>query len=117
MYHVKLVKAHSYTGIISATKENPDVFAEDRAIAEAAVATGYFELVGKVEQRPGQGIRTESLDREQLEKMKREELKKLAEELEIDTDGFKKNSDYVDAIVAAEVTTETENEADFGEGE
>lgn len=46
MYHIKLVKALSYTGFgISATKKNPDVYIEDDDIAEKVLATGYFETV------------------------------------------------------------------------
>lgn len=45
MYHVKLIKGASYTGIVSATKANPDVFIEDKETADKALATGYFELV------------------------------------------------------------------------
>ena len=38
-YHLKLVKALSYYGPVKATKEHPDVFVEDEAIAQAAVAS------------------------------------------------------------------------------
>ena len=33
-YHLKLVKALSYYGPVKATKEHPDVFVEDEAIAD-----------------------------------------------------------------------------------
>lgn len=135
MYRVRLIKARSYTGVIKATQERPDVLVEDKVTADAAVATGYFKLIGEVEPEGGETI-TGHLDRVQLEKLKLKDLKKLAEELGIDTTGFKKNSDYVDAIVAVEVETdegaivepependgdgetgEGENEADYGETE
>lgn len=45
MYHLKLIKALSYTGAISATREKPDAYTDDEAIAQAAVASGYFRLV------------------------------------------------------------------------
>ena len=45
MYHLKLIKSLSYHGIVKATKENPDVLTDDKAVADAAVATGFFELV------------------------------------------------------------------------
>lgn len=45
MYRVKLIKGISYDGIISATIANPVVEVEDKATADAAIATGYFELV------------------------------------------------------------------------
>ena len=47
MYHLKLIKALSYTGAVTATAKKPNVFVEDEATANAAVASGYFELVGK----------------------------------------------------------------------
>lgn len=45
MYHLRLIKALSYDGAVSATREHPDTYTEDEAIAQAAVASGYFELV------------------------------------------------------------------------
>lgn len=45
MFHLKLIKALSYYGIVKATKKNPDVYTDDKAVADAAVATGFFELV------------------------------------------------------------------------
>ena len=44
MYHLKLIKALSYSGIVTATQKRPDVFTEDKTIADKAVATGYFKL-------------------------------------------------------------------------
>lgn len=45
MYHLRLIKALSYKGAVSATREHPDTYTDDEAIAQAAVASGYFELV------------------------------------------------------------------------
>jgi len=45
VYHLRLNKALSYTGAVSATRENPDVFTDDEATAVAAVASGYFDLI------------------------------------------------------------------------
>ena len=44
MYHLRLIKALSYSGIVEATKQRPDVFVKDKATADKAVATGYFQL-------------------------------------------------------------------------
>ena len=49
MYHLKLIKALSYIGVVSATKEHPDVYTDDEVTARAAVASGYFALVGQTE--------------------------------------------------------------------
>lgn len=48
MRHLRLKKGLSYTGPgIQATKAQPDVFLEDDAAADAAIATGYFmEVAG-----------------------------------------------------------------------
>lgn len=49
MAKLKLIQGLSYTGIISATKKNPYVEVDDEATVQAAVATGYFEVVGASE--------------------------------------------------------------------
>lgn len=54
MYHLKLIKSLSYHGIVKATKENPDVYTDDEAVANAAVATGFFELVATPAQEDAQ---------------------------------------------------------------
>lgn len=45
MYKLKLTKGLSYHGIVKASIEHPYVETDDQAVAEAAIATGYFELV------------------------------------------------------------------------
>ena len=42
MYHLRLIKALSYDGAVSATREHPDTYTEVEAIAQEAVASGYF---------------------------------------------------------------------------
>lgn len=116
-YHLKLSKALSYCGVVTATHQHPDVIVEDKATADAAVATGYFKLV-EAEKTPEE---ITHLDPAQLEEMKVEDLKQLAADMRVDTTGFKKKADYVAAIAAAEVipgpeTDEEGNEADYGEG-
>ena len=121
-YHLKLIKALSYCGVVTATRQHPDIFVEDKATADAAVATGYFKLLESEE-----GIKQEPtaqiahLDPAQLEEMKLDGLKQLAVDMGVDTTGLKKKADYVAAISAVEVipgpeTDEEGNEADFGEG-
>ena len=97
-YHLKLVKALSYYGPVKATKEHPDVFVEDEAIAQAAVASGYFRMVtGEPEPMEPEPER-EPYTREQLEDMTLEQLKEIAPEAGV---VFKK-ADFVDAILWAE---------------
>ena len=48
MYHLKLTMGRSYNnGTISATREKPDVFTDDKIAAANAVASGFFRLVGE----------------------------------------------------------------------
>lgn len=121
-YHLKLKKALSYKGIVEATKDKPDVFVEDKAIADTAMASGYFTLLAADETIEGTNEETVSghLDITQLDKMKVDDLKKLAMDMYIDTTGFKKKSEYVDAIASAEVEISKEEPLDeiidYGEG-
>lgn len=123
MYHLRLIKSLSYTGVVTATQRKPDVFVEDKATADKAVATGYFKLLESKEAAAQPApAQTAHLDTAQLEEMKVDDLKKLATDMGIDTTGFKRKADYVEAIAAVEVTPgpetneEGENEVDYGEG-
>lgn len=120
-YHLKLIKALSYCGVVTATRQHPDIFVEDKATADAAVATGYFKLLAAEKTAEETPAQTAHLDPEQFEEMKVDDLKQLAADMGVDTKGFKKKADYVAAIAAVEVipgpeTDEEGNEADFGEG-
>lgn len=128
MFHLRLIKARSYTGHgLSATKKNPDIYTEDKATADALAASGYFQLVegnGELSSEPSpesQQPVAGHLTRAQLEDMKTEQLKQLAQDMGINVAGFRKKADYVEAIIATEVTADPEsgengNEVDYGEG-
>lgn len=118
-YHIRLCKARSYTGIVSATAKNPDVYVDDKGVADAAIATGYFELIpSKGHAAPTTG----TLDAEQLSAMTTDNLRQLAADMGIDTAGLKRKADIIAAIIAVEVTpgeetpAEDDNEADYGDG-
>lgn len=113
MYHLRLCKALSYTGVVSATRKEPDVFAEDKAIADKALASGYFQLV-EDDDRQTATVKGH-LSKRQLEGMKVSDLKKLAEAMGIDTSGIEKKAELVEAISAEEVEApaEEENEVDY----
>ena len=49
MYHLLLIRGASYTGDFTATKKNPDVYTDSKAEADAAVASGFFKLIGEPE--------------------------------------------------------------------
>lgn len=118
MYHLRLIKALSYTGLVSATQKNPDTFTEDKAIADGAVASGYFTLIKDKAEEEQQEAKYH-LNKAQLDEMKFDDLKKLAADMGIDITGIKKKADLVDAIAAVEVEPEEpvddENEVDYGE--
>lgn len=102
MYHIRLVKALSYSGIVSATKKHPDVFVEDKATADAAVATGYFITVegdeSPGEQAPAEPGGSEAPDYEALAKQTKTELTKYAAAHGISTEGCKTKADILQAI-------------------
>lgn len=109
MYHLKLCKGLSYYGMdgaLKATRKQPDVHIEDKAIADAAVASGFFKLVGEgeVPAFPPAGEVLGHLDPAQLESMTIPDLKKLAGEMGVDIKGLKAKGDIIAAIVAAQVS-------------
>ena len=121
MYHLKLMKALSFTGIVTATKKNPDVFLEDKATADAAVATGYFKLIEEAEEpteggedkEPGEG----GVDKEpgkKLEEMTVPELETFAAYNGISLKGISKKADIIAKLKAELGAAETENEVDYG---
>lgn len=107
-YHLKLKKVLSYCGIVTATKKQPDVFIEDEEIAKQALDTGYFELVENQEEN----TTVLPISKEQLEKMKIEDLKSIAEEKGIDITTLNKKADYIEAITAFDNNS---NEVDYQE--
>lgn len=122
MYHLRLKKALSYNGVVSATRKNPDVYTEDEATAKAAVASGYFDLVEDTQPAADHVADTGEmvkghLDAEQLIKdYKLDELKDLAAKLGITTPGLKTKEDYAKAIAAVEVEAPAgDGVADFSE--
>ena len=109
MYHLKLCRGLSYYGMdgaLKATRKQPDVLTEDKAIADAAVASGFFKLVGEGEAPgfPPPGEVLGHLDPAQLESMTIPDLKKLAGEIGADIKGLKDKAAIITAIVAVEVS-------------
>ena len=121
MYHLKLMKALSYCGVVEATKKNPDVFLEDKATADAAVATGYFKLIEEAEEPPEGGEEKEpgegGGDKEpgkKLEEMTVPELETFAAYKGISLKGISKKADIIAKLKAELGAAETENEVDYG---
>lgn len=108
MYHLKLCKGLSYYGMggaVKATRQEPDVYTEDKATADTAVASGFFTLVGEVDAPwPPAGEVLGHLDPEQLESMTVPDLKKLAADMGVDLKGLTVKADIIAAIAAVEVS-------------
>lgn len=118
MFHLRLIKASSYTsGAIKASAENPDVYTEDEQVAKAAVESGYFARVegGTVTETPGTEDEAH-LDTEDLSKMTVANLTKLAKDMGIDVKDMKK-ADIIKAISEQSVIPDPETSADYGEDE
>lgn len=114
-YRITLIKGISYTGFggkVKATRKNPVATVEDKAIADAAVASGFFKLVEEVNEAP---LVTGHLDADQLQKMEVRDLKALAAQMGIDTKGMKAKKDYIEAITAHEVEVSADGIIDEGE--
>ena len=113
-YHLRLVKALSYDGTIHATREHPDAYTEDEAVAESALASGYFELVeitqteaeedaqGEEDGDEEEGPSMESTpDFETLATMTKAELTAFAKERDIDVSRCRTKDDILGAISVA----------------
>lgn len=101
MFHLRLIKALSYHGIVKATQEKPDVYTDDEAVAEAAVATGFFELVGS----PSQEQETQPEEAQEqgktLDEMTVAELETCATYYGVSLKGIKGKANKVAALRAA----------------
>lgn len=108
-YHLKLAKALSYCGVVTATKEKPDVYTDDGDVADKAVATGYFKLVeSEAPGKPAEGSLQEGeIDVTQLGSMSLAELKDLAKQLGADLTGRKSKEDIIEAICVANGGSQT----------
>jgi len=121
MYHLRLTKGLSYCGVVEATQKKPDVFVEDKATADAAVATGYFMLIeeaaeppeGGEEKEPGEGGGNKQPGKK-LEEMTVPELETFATYKGISLKGISKKADIIAKLKAELGAAETENEVDYG---
>lgn len=131
LYHIKLKKAMSYTGIVNATREEPNVYTRDKDIATAAVRSGYFDLIDVKEdeakadsalltaagEEAEEGSIPAHFDKGYLDSLSITDLKKLAGDLGVDVTKGMKKDDLVAAITAETVTVPAADDAqpDFGE--
>lgn len=131
LYHIKLKKAMSYTGIVNATREEPNVYTRDKDIATAAVRSGYFDLIEVEEdeakadsalltaagEEAEDGSIPAHFDKDYLDSLSITDLKKLAGDLGVTVTKGMKKDDLVAAITAETVTVPATDDAqpDFGE--
>ena len=121
MYHLKLIKALSYSGVVTATQKKPDVFVADKAIADAAVATGYFKIAEE-DQEPQEGGEEKETGEDgenkepgkKLEEMTVPELETCATYKGISLKGISKKADIIAKLKVELGAAETENEVDYG---
>lgn len=110
-YHLKLTKALSYCGVVKATKKNPDVFVEDKATADEAVATGYFKLVeGEEAPEPPKDPEPGKT----LDEMTVPELETYAAYKGVSLKGISKKQDIIAKLKEELGDEETEGEVDYG---
>lgn len=104
MAKIKLIKAHSYNGIVKATREKPIVEVEDKE-AQALVETGYFEYC--VSSAPVLDADNDAdgddgvPDYAALSEMTKAELTAYAAENDIDIADCKTKADILEAISVA----------------
>lgn len=136
-YHLRLKSAMSYTGVVNATREEPDVFTADEAIKAAALRSGYFDLVDVLAEQDtaapadadtipltpageqaDDGSTPATLDRAYLENLSFAELKRLANDMDVPVTKTTKKAELIDTLAAETVTVPAEaddTEPDFGE--
>lgn len=136
-YHLRLKNAMSYTGVVNATREEPDVFTADEAIKAAALRSGYFDLVDVLAEQDtaapadadtipltpageqaDDGSTPATLDRSYLESLSFAELKRLANDMDVPVTKTTKKAELIDTLAAETVTVPAEaddTEPDFGE--
>ena len=110
MYTVKLIKGLSCrVGTVRATKAQPICTVEDKAAADAAVASGYFKWMLEP-------VRTvsEDITEKPIAKMTIEECKAFAEAHNIDISGLSKVAELREKIATAGETADDDFEIDMG---
>jgi len=100
MYHLRLCKGLSYSGIVSASKREPDVFVEDKSTADQALATGFFTLIEGSDKAPAPKTQTGTITA--LDTATTAQLKEYAAANGIDIKGLTRKDDILARIREAE---------------
>ncbi|MCM1227692.1 MAG: hypothetical protein NC320_09805 [Clostridium sp.] len=118
MYHIKLSKGLSYRGIVSATKQKPDVFTEDEDIYKKALATGYFEDVSGSEEEESDNSEYEKTSHayggKSLDEMNTSELETFAAYKNVSLKGIRKRDAMIDKLREELPAEELEGVIEYG---
>lgn len=122
MAKLKLIKGLSYSGIISATKKKPYVEVDDEATVQAAVATGYFEVVDAEASQPVEEPETAEVLAEEpmqyggkpLNEMNKSELETFAAYRDVDIKGANTKAAIIKKLRAALPASELEGDIYYG---
>lgn len=96
-YHLRLIKGLSFHGVVSATIKNPDVFTDNKYIADKAVSSGYFVLVDNAVN--DNIFDTEEISAEEdISCLTVKELRNYAKEHKINVSHCENKADYINAI-------------------
>lgn len=124
MYHLRLIKGLSYSGAVSATKANPDVYTDDEVKYQRAMESGYFADItgcedddmkiyephgssGEEKEKPAEEIPKE----DPLDTMSATELRAYATVNGIDIGNKKRREDVLKMIKAAEESADEARQA------
>lgn len=115
MFNLKLINALSYTGKVTATKDNPNVTVETKEEADYLVGLGIFEATAtEIVEAPGAET-TGDEDGPNIDKMRKAELEAFAAEKGIDLTGCPTNEEKKAKIKAA--LAEKEDSGEDTEGD
>ena len=119
MVHIRLIKGRSYSGDINATSAKPDVYVDDEATANKAVASGFFKIissaapespVAKVNEEPTPG----GYGGKPLDEMNKSELETFATYRDVNIKGCKSKADIIDKLREALDPSELEGDIWYG---
>lgn len=114
-YRLKFVKGASYYGFggqVQATQQKPDLILEDKEIVDKAIATGYFQLIEKIEATPEHNDELQS--GKALEDMTVSELETFATYKGVSLKGVKGKDNMIAKLKEELGAQETENEVYYG---
>jgi len=116
MVRIKLINALSYMGAVEATAKNPFVDVDDVATANAAVATGYFEIVsidGNEEEAASEEVTTPAYGGKTLNEMTAAEIETYATYNNVSLKGLRSKAKMI-AKLCEELGIDADTEVEYG---